>query len=317
MKNEELSIDYYKGNPMAFIEDYFQGHDEFKKLKVGLLEIYPFERQVLESFFSPEKIFITKSRQMFFSTMILKYLFYQIVFGEEQNILVITANKAMAINLKNRLMTTVDRLPEYLKPEFKYNNQLQLKTKKCRIEFAAPSANAGCSSMFNTLIIDETAYLNNLSNIWMAIMPALYPDGKIIMGTSLNNSNEDFCKFYEGVLKPENQWKHIYLHWSENPLFNQNLTYDEANKPSNDWYVSQCEILQSKHVINQELDCIYDRDLFNKKQKDRIITFRVDEKLEKQLSALILKRTMSEGKSFNISDYLRELIQKNMVENGL
>lgn len=326
-KHHKLIAEYinYSKNPLKFIENYFYGHDFSSEYKIGTLKMQDFEKQALQSFFDHKRVFITKSRQMFFSTMIVKYLLYQIVFGEEQSILVISNSSASAINLKKRLMIAIQKLPEYFQPNFIKDNEKLLETNDCFIQFTGPSSNAGKAQMINTVIFDEVAFIDKFQDIYSAVSLCVYPHGNIIMGTSLNNNNTEFCNFYNGVLEIKNNWTHIYLHWSENSFYNSDLTYNENLKPTSTWYRNQCEKLQNDiHKIHEELDCHYDASIIEtlkkrkeEKQKDRVITFRIDDRLEKQLSALILKRTMSENKSFNISDYLRELIQKDMVSNGL
>ncbi len=319
---------YYSNNPIKFIEDKFIGFNADNH-KIENLPLYDFQKQVLESFFTDKKIFITKSRQMFFSTMIVQYLFYKIIFGIDQEILVVCPSRALAAGLKKRLTLALDHLPDFYKPEFRKDNETEIVSRNCRIQFVGGRTNAGKGYNITTLIFDEVAYVDEFYNMWAATAIALdATNGTTIMGTSLNNENVKFCNFYKGILDIKNNWKHIYLHWSENPLFNKNLMYDQEGKPYNDWYERQCILIPSLDTIRQELDCYFDPDLIEdrlriKKQlkeeklKDKIVTFRLDDTLEKQLSKLIIQRTLVDGKNFNMSDYIRELIKKDIDNNNL
>ena len=320
-KDEYLS---YYNRPIEFLEKYFYGIELNSNHSFKQLDMQVFERKTLKAMFNEKLVVVTKSRQMFCTTMIVKFLLYNLVFEKNKSIMVVCHNRLAAESKKAMLLAAISNLPTTFKEHIIFGKDTRTEIRDAfnnKIKFVTPTTDIGCGESLDVLIVDEYAYLDNFMNIHMAGSVCIKPNGQYILISSLNPYSKEFRKFYKGVNSPSFHGTHIKLHWSHNSYYNQGLGTNSDGILSSPWYNNQCEMINNESNIKNELDCILwpeesEEESKQKSNKEKIITFRINKKLEEQLTKLIVKKTLEENISFNVSDYIRELIEKD-IKNHL
>jgi hypothetical protein len=98
MTKEEY-IEYAK-DPIKFITDFRVGTNAYNKFKVEKLQMFEFEKSIVEKIHKEDYSIFKKSRQMHFSSIIASYVCWCAIFSKKKYISIISPNSGMASELE-------------------------------------------------------------------------------------------------------------------------------------------------------------------------------------------------------------------------
>lgn len=204
-------------NPVYFLNTYGFIFD-LKTSKVGKLTCFPFQEDYIQQLHTHKNNIVLKSRQTGCSVMTAGYVAWKLMFHSDEKILVI-ANKAEgAIRFLDTVRQFLDNVPTFLLPD----TRVEANTKKIRfsngswIKAVASSEDAGRGEALTMLILDETAFIDNAEQIWMAAGIALSgTNGKCVMVSCVTADTYVFTdkgvKQINDFIKPNENTKEGYL----------------------------------------------------------------------------------------------------------
>lgn len=227
------------------------------------IKLYELQKQYLHHILKEKHTIICKSRQVGASTMNQIYLAWVCTFYENAVIGVVSRSGSESTDFARKVMELLDKLPEWIRPEFtKRTEQTFILKNGCKFYAAAINpanpSNVLRGKSLTILIIDEASFIPEIATGVAGIMPALFkaqktaqeqgiPYATTIISTP--NRTTGIGKWYfdtwkiakkgEGIYKPFTMW------WRDIPEF--------ADDPN--WYPTQCALLNNvKWRIAQELD---------------------------------------------------------------
>ncbi len=292
----------YSQDPIKFVSDYRIGVNAYVKEKsVSVLPMMKFEEAIIEKIHSDNYTIFQKSRQMHFSTLLATYVCWCAIFSHKKNTLIISPGPNQAREMMRKVKVIMQH---YFKDESDENlphysqNRIELKN-GCIIQSVGASTSSGKGESIDFLVLDEFSFVENASDIWMAAGMCLSSTkGKCVMYSSVRYREDPFYKIYEDALNNDNVFSASKILWHNNPHYNY-LWYEDIKS-------------RFPNTYKQDYDCIP----LNKpvKKKANIITFRIDDWMEKEVSKKLLQKSTELGEYYPISTYLRELILKDLKD---
>lgn len=146
----------------------------------------------------------------------------------------------------------IKHLPPWMVPPYKRTEMhLENQANDSTIDGASSTGDAPVGDRRTAAFMDEFSKMLNAQSIWG--QSADMADCRIINGTPKGTGGIG-GQFYEcSKIIPEKN--RLRFHWSEHPLKNEGLYYDETGKPLSPWYLKRCERAGwNKAEIAQELD---------------------------------------------------------------
>lgn len=258
-------------DPIYFLNTYGYVYD-IKKSKVDKLTCFKYQEQAVKNFIKHQNNIVLKSRQTGMSVITAGLVVWMLLFKLDQRILIVANDGAGAI----RFLSTVKQFFQFL-PKFLYDPDTQsekdnekffsIKNPEGKISWVkavASSKNAGRGESLTALILDETAFIENAEDIWMAAGLALSAtQGKCIMISTPQGTGNLYHRTWVGTKKGENDFRSFEIHWTQHPVYSIGMEQkiDDYGRTywTSPWYEKECERLQYDRVkIAQELDLSFE-----------------------------------------------------------
>jgi hypothetical protein len=234
-------------DPVHFFRKYcYISHP--KKGRV-LFHLYPFQENTLNDVRYNRFTIINKSRQLGISTLVAGFSLWTMLFQKDKTILCIATNQKTAINMVDKVQFMYNNLPSWLKGNKKplTDSKLSLKlANNSQIIASSAASDAGRSYAVSMLIVDEAAFIENISTIFTAIMPTISTGGSIIALSSPNGVGNWFHKTYTEAETGNNDFKAIRLPWQLHP--------DRVAPNDPDWELRERNNMSPREFA-QEYDC--------------------------------------------------------------
>jgi hypothetical protein len=229
-------------DPAHFMKKYcFIQHPQRGRIQFHL---YPFQEKVLQLWRDNPYSIILKSRQLGISTLAGGFALWLMIFHEDRNILALATTQATARNLVTKVQFMWENLPSWLKVEDVENNKLSLRLKNgSKIQAKSSNADAARSEAVSLLIIDEAAFIENVSETWASAQQTLATGGGAIVLSTPYGTGNWFHKTWVKAEQQENQFLPIRLPWTVHPERDQS------------WRDRQDELLGDPRLAAQECDC--------------------------------------------------------------
>lgn len=227
---------------------------------------FDYQEDVIRSFHTHQNNIVLKSRQMGLSVITAGYVAWKLCFGRDERILIVANDGNGAVRFLNTVRQFLDALPAFLLPEQRpINNTKQiLFSNGCWVKAVASGKNAGRGESLTMLVMDETAFIKDADDIWMAAGLALTAtQGKCIMISTPNGTGGIYHETWVGSKKGENNFNRQELHWSIHPILSKDKEkrLDEHGREYvwSPWYQGECERMNWDTVkIAQELDLSFE-----------------------------------------------------------
>lgn len=254
-------------DPVYFINSYAYAFNAVKS-KVDRIECFEYQETLLEAYLKHKWNIILKSRQTGISVITAAYVAWKMIFGIDENILVIANSLDGAKRFLDHVKKIISLLPEELHT---IDNEitssqtvLEIGSKdgnfKNRIKASAAGPQAGRGESPTLLILDEWAFVQWDSDIWMSVAVSLsMTGGDCIVISTPNGTGNKYHQFWVEAESGRSAFNPIKIHWTENPVAAKGLhwKYDYKGRryPTSPWYEEQKQKLNFDPVkIAQELD---------------------------------------------------------------
>lgn len=229
-------------DPVHFMRKYcFIQHPQRGRI---LFHLYPFQERVLSHFQDNPYSIVLKSRQLGLSTLAAGYALWLMLFHKDKNVLTLATTQATARNLVTKVSFMYDCLPSWLKVGYEEKNKLSLRlTNGSKITAKSSNSDSARSEAVSLLIVDEAAFIDNISETWASAQQTLATGGgAIILSTPFGVGNW-FHQTWVKAEAGENEFLPIRLPWNVHP------ERDQA------WRDSQDTLLGDPRLAAQECDC--------------------------------------------------------------
>jgi len=204
---------------------------------------YPFQDDLLDKFRDHRFNAIAKARQLGISTIVAGYIAWTLLFYRDKNILVMATKYSTASNMVKKVKHVLGNIPEWLKiSKIKVDNKHSFELSNGSVVKAIPtSADAGRSEAVSLLVVDEAAHVENMDEIWTAIMPTISEGGRCIALSSPNGIGNWFHKTFEDSLNGQNSFIATSLPWNVHPEHDQ------------DWFENETKNLSKREIAQEYL----------------------------------------------------------------
>ena len=228
-------------SPVYFMNKYAQiQHPTMGTIPFSL---YDFQEDTLTSFRDNNLNVVLKARQMGISTLVSGYALWLMTFFPDKSVLCIAINQETAKNIVTKVTHMYDYLPQWLRETATEKNKLSMRfANGSSIRAASSSTDSSRSSSLSLLIVDECAFISNMSDIWTASQSTITTGGRAILLSTPNGLGNFFHQTWSDAELGNNNFNTISLHWTLHP------DRDEA------WREEQNTLLGVQFAA-QECDC--------------------------------------------------------------
>jgi hypothetical protein len=252
-------------DPVYFMNTYGYVFD-ITKNTIGKLTLFDFQEEVLRSFQANKNNIVLKSRQMGLSVVTSGYVCWKLLFNENERILIVANDGNGARRFLSSVKQFLDYLPKFLLPDAILTNNTQqiVLSNGSFCKAVASGKNAGRGETLTMLVLDETAFIDNADDIWMAAGPAMSSkDAKCIMISTPFGTGNLYHSMWVGSEKGENDFVRSKIHWTQHPFYaiDSSETENEWGQKyiTSPWYEAQCEKFKWDRVkIAQEFDLSFE-----------------------------------------------------------
>lgn len=191
---------------------------------------YYFQKEMAKEILKFRKVVVDKTRQCGVSTIFSLYALWRANFFPSENIDVISLKQKKAQQFINKMKSTLNNLPEWMKTPVSVNNQQQISFKhpngsESTIVSEPQSDNAGRSDSLSLLIMDELAFYQSdrmVREIISAATPTLTKTGGQAIYISTPNGTVGAGSYYYGQVQEAKQeldpdTKYLEIDWWEVP----------------------------------------------------------------------------------------------------
>lgn len=283
-------MDKYKNDFLLFLEDFYSGINPNTK-KIEKFQLFEFQKDIINKIESGFEFFISKSRQMHFTTLFFYYIAWKLITNEKFSIhLIINDINIGKIHLQNinniisQICNKLDLKKIYNKSTTK--NIILINDSNIKI---GTSKRSFIGKKIDITIFDEASFCKDFETCYNS---AVICSKKIIAYSSINNYN-----FFVKKSLEKNGYNY---HWTQHPIYSKD--YDGNNYHTSEWYRKKCLLYSDEKKIHAELNCIP----IDNKEKEIVITFRIDENLNQKVKDKLLNLNV------NMSNYIRDLIEKDL-----
>ena len=230
-------------SPLYFIKNY--AVIDLPGTGVIPFDLYYFQQESLKVATNTRKLIFLKTRQCGISTLFSLYCFWKGNFHESESIDVVSIKQKKAQQFVSKMMTTYNRMPDFLRTELKTKNASGLSwINGSQVISESASDKAGRGDSLSLLILDEAAfYLSDrlTRGIVSAAQPTLTrTGGSMVVISTPNGTSGSGSYYYEQVnqllISGNNKdEKLIEIDWYEVPDIPGIEPYKDFNKETDDF----------------------------------------------------------------------------------
>jgi hypothetical protein len=229
-------------DPAHFMRKYcFIQHPQRGRIQFNL---YQFQEKVLHLWRDNPYSIILKSRQLGISTLGAGYALWLMTFHQDKNVLCLATTQETAKNMVTKVRFMYENLPSWLKVQCDENNKLTLKLSNgSQIKAKSSNSDAARSEAVSLLLVDEAAFIDNISETWASAQQTLATGGGAIVLSTPYGTGNWFHQTWVKAENKENDFLPIRLPWMVHPERDQT------------WRDRQNELLGDPRLAAQECDC--------------------------------------------------------------
>jgi len=183
-----------------------------------LFNLYPFQEKVLHLFKDNQYLMVLKSRQLGISTLAAGYALWLMLFHKDKNVLALATTQATARNLVTKVQFMYEQLPKWLQLPAVEKNKLSLRLKNgSKIQAKSSNTDSARSEAVSLLLIDEAAFIDNISETYTAAQQTLATGGQCMALSTPNGVGNWFHQTWERAEARENSFIPVRLPWTVHP----------------------------------------------------------------------------------------------------
>jgi len=200
-------------DPVYFTENYMK----IISVDKGLVnfKLYPYQREMLQSFADNRFSIITTARQAGKSTTTCAFILWYIIFHPEKTVALLANKGDTAREILGRIQLAYQHLPRWLQQGIKeWNKGSFVLENDSRVLAAATSSDAIRGYSINLLFIDEAAFIENWDEFFTSVYPTISSgsESKIILVSTPNGLNH-FYSIWVNAKERRNHYKFIQVLW--------------------------------------------------------------------------------------------------------
>ena len=207
-------------------------------------DTYDFQDQLLADLEKYRFNVVLKARQMGISTIVAAHIAWLMMFHKHKNVLILCTKLQTATNLVKKVKEMVKNLPDWLqiskitidnRTSFELSNGSQIKA-------SSTSGDAGRSEALSLLVLDEAAFIPDMSELWTGIYPTISTGGRCIALSTPNGVGNWFHTTYIDSESGANMFFPTKLHWTLHPDRDRN------------WFETETKNMSPRQIA-QEYEC--------------------------------------------------------------
>lgn len=222
---QEQIIEYIKckNDPIYFIKKYIK----IVHLDKGLvnLNLYPYQEKVVNFAHNKNRVICKIPRQAGKTTCISAFALYEVIFNKNHNILIAANKGKTAMEIMKKIQDAYQYLPNWLQQGVaEYNKSSLLLENGSRIIATSTSGDAARGFSFNTVILDEFAFLRK--NVADEFFTSIYPtissskSSKLIIISTPNGMNHFYKMWIEATSDDplqKSDFEPVEIKWNDVP----------------------------------------------------------------------------------------------------
>ena len=220
MNPDELKqeIEKCRNDAAYFIKNYvYITHPVRGRVK---FDLYRFQERIINEFGSHRFNLMRKFRQAGATTICAAYALWYIIFNEDKNVMVVSIGDRESRDFLDRAVSMYDDLPKWLQPKEIERNKHVLKL-STGSKIKSQPAGAGRGESVSLLIVDEAAFIDKMTEFWMAIYPTISTGGSAFILSTVNGMANLYYELYHDAELGKNNFHVINIHWREHPEYTE------------------------------------------------------------------------------------------------
>lgn len=208
-----------KLSPLFFINFYVEIESSEEGNWIPFL-LWPYQARLLKTLEEELRIILLKARQLGFTTLVLAYLLWRLIFYPVATIGLFSKGELEAMELLERLVNAYNRLPHWLQSDRITTNNAHLFKLSNGSWARAMSTNKGESFTFRYLFLDELDRFPNASTLIKNVKPAADAGNAQIIAGSISDKDlmkTVFKNMFKDAWAGKSDWYPVFLPWSARP----------------------------------------------------------------------------------------------------
>lgn len=200
------------------------------------VKLRDYQRDILELADNGRLLCAKLSRQLGKTASIAIYLAHYVCFNKSKSVGILAHKGSMSEEVLFRTKQCIELLPDFLQPGIVEWNKRSIELDNgSSIGAYASSPDAVRGNSFSLIYIDETAFINNWEDCWLAIQPVISSGrhSKIIMTTTPNGMNH-FYDLWQGAISGKSGFRPYEATW----VSVKERLYNEAGEFDDGWEFS-------------------------------------------------------------------------------
>ena len=183
-------------------------------------DLYRFQERIVNEFGNHRFNLMRKFRQAGATTICAAYALWYIIFNEDKNVMVVSIGDRESRDFLDRAVSMYDDLPNWLKPKEIERNKHNIKL-STGSKIKSQPAGAGRGESVSLLIVDEAAFIDKMTEFWMAIYPTISTGGSAFILSTVNGMANLYYELYHDAELGKNNFNVINIHWREHPEYTE------------------------------------------------------------------------------------------------
>lgn len=183
-------------------------------------DLYKFQDRIIQEFKANRFNLMRKFRQAGATTICAAYALWYIIFNKDKNVMVVSIGDRESRDFLDRAVTMYDDLPAWLKPKEVERNKHVIKL-STGSKIKSQPAGAGRGEAVSLLIVDEAAFIDKMTEFWMAIYPTISTGGSAFILSTVNGMANLYYELYHDAALGKNNFNVINIHWREHPEYTE------------------------------------------------------------------------------------------------
>lgn len=181
--------------------------------------LFDYQKRYIECIESNQFVIATKFRQGGFTTVVLSWLLWRLLFKNDETSVVLCKDRRSAEHNAKLVFDMVENLPEFLKNSiYVVQSKAMLGTRThSKLKFCCIKMTRGFN--FDNLFIDEAAFVSDLKYHWISLFPALSRNGHCIAISTPCHKNGWFYETYRDATQGTNSFKAFRAEYTEHPEY--------------------------------------------------------------------------------------------------
>jgi len=230
----ELRWRHYSQNPAQFFSDCVwvpsQGTLDVDKQGKVLFELFPYQKETLETFLDRRYVIVLKARQLGLTTLADAYALWQLIFQPGANILLVSKDQPTADKALDLLKFMFRFLPGWMSarmPELEVDSAREMVWRhhnglKSRIVSRPATKTVGAGETATLVMWDEAALASYQDESLRSLMPTTDAGGSMIIFSTARGGHNTFARIYRDAEAERSEFAAVFHPWHVSRLMNKN-----------------------------------------------------------------------------------------------